>query len=112
MGLKMKYFVLKPHGDSLNAIASRMAMVAYAESISSCDKEFAQSLLSWVDREQAQSQQGESGNCTAQSGSTNTTQAEILLSRITRCLDDINFGALRGLKIDLERYRAQLSAVR
>ena len=62
MGLEMKYFVLNPHGDSPNAIASRMAMVAYAESISSCDKELSQSLLSWVDREQAQPQQRESGN--------------------------------------------------
>jgi hypothetical protein len=42
----------------------------------------------------------------------NTTQAEILLLRVTDHLDEIKFGCLHGLREDLKRYRAKHSAVR
>lgn len=51
-------------------------------------------------------------NSTAQSGPTNTTQAEILLLRVTHHLDEIKFGCLHGLKADLKRYSAKHSSMR
>lgn len=51
MPLEMKYFVLKPKGPTPFAIASRMAMDAYAASIRRTDPDLAQGLVSWVDRE-------------------------------------------------------------
>ena len=48
MALEMKYFVLKPAGDGPYAIASRDAMVAYADSIEHEDPDLAAALNSWV----------------------------------------------------------------
>ena len=49
MGLKLKYFVLKPDvDDGPHARASRMAIIAYAKSISTTDEELARDLNSWV----------------------------------------------------------------
>jgi hypothetical protein len=51
VALEMKYFVLKPKGPGPHAEASRIAMVAYASSIISTDKELAYSLNEWASRE-------------------------------------------------------------
>ena len=51
-GLLMKYFVLKPAGSDIYAIASRKAMTAYAESISSENPQFSNDLLAWVRHEE------------------------------------------------------------
>lgn len=51
MPLKMKYFVLKPQGDTAHASASRRAMRAYAESIESFDPVLSKSLHKWADKE-------------------------------------------------------------
>ena len=48
MGLQMKYFVLKPSGDSPYAIASRDAMIAYADSIEHENPQLAADLNNWV----------------------------------------------------------------
>lgn len=47
-GLKMKYFVLKPSGKNPYAIASRKAMIAYAESIHEENWKLATDLMKWV----------------------------------------------------------------
>lgn len=47
MALEMKYFVLKPSGDSLHAKASRRAMREYADTIRDEDAEFADQLHKW-----------------------------------------------------------------
>ncbi|MBO6755495.1 MAG: hypothetical protein JJ902_04160 [Roseibium sp.] len=54
-GLQMKYFVLKPAGDSAYSKASRAAMRAYAEKIKSENPELSDELLSWetVERHKA-----------------------------------------------------------
>lgn len=51
-GLEMKYFVLKPSGSNRYARASRVAMRAYARSISTENSELAVSLEEWANREQ------------------------------------------------------------
>jgi len=51
MALEMKYFVLKPKGAGSYAEASRRAMVAYAQSIRPVDKELADALLAWAEKE-------------------------------------------------------------
>lgn len=51
MSLKMKYFVLKPQGDSSFAVASRAAMRAYADSISGIDGVLASELREWARKE-------------------------------------------------------------
>ena len=48
MSLEMKYFVLKPSGNSIFSAASRIAMEAYADHIKDTDAMFAASLLLWV----------------------------------------------------------------
>lgn len=53
MSLKMKYFVLKPSGTDKFAIASRKAMIKYADHImanaeNDDDKEFAMEIHRWV----------------------------------------------------------------
>lgn len=53
MSLEMKYFVLKPHGISIFAAASRRAMRAYATMVQETDRDLADSLRDWADREQA-----------------------------------------------------------
>lgn len=50
-GLVMKYFVLKPKGDDIFARASRNAMRAYAATIRTENREFANDLSEWVERE-------------------------------------------------------------
>lgn len=50
-GLYMKYFVLKPRGDSTHAIASRCAMRAYAQFIEGEDPDLAKALYAWVTNE-------------------------------------------------------------
>lgn len=50
-GLQMKYFVLKPKGSDVYAKASRRAMRAYADMIQGDNKEFADELRAWADRE-------------------------------------------------------------
>ena len=51
-GLKMKYFVLNPHGDSVYAKASRKAMLAYADCIKELNPTFADDLNEWVKKEE------------------------------------------------------------
>lgn len=48
--LEIKYFVLKPRGDSPHAMASREALFRYAECIEDHDPELAQQLCDWADR--------------------------------------------------------------
>lgn len=50
-GLKMKYFVLKPEGNSQHARASRLAMRAYAAAIKPYDESLSISLYKWSDTE-------------------------------------------------------------
>ena len=50
--LGMRYFVLKPKGDSKYAQASRGAMLAYAGIIMDENRGLAMELTSWVYREQ------------------------------------------------------------
>lgn len=47
-GLEMKYFVLKPKGDSAYAQASRRAMFAYAKAILPENPELAEQLHNWA----------------------------------------------------------------
>ena len=47
-GLKMKYFVLKPAGDSPHSEASRVAMKAYAQAINQENTQLAYDLEMWV----------------------------------------------------------------
>jgi len=47
----MKYFVLKPKGNSKYAAASRKALRAYANHIFSTDEDLAAGLLNWADKE-------------------------------------------------------------
>ncbi len=49
MSLYLKYFVLKPDGAGPHSKASRVAMMAYAESIDKEDPELADSLRSWTE---------------------------------------------------------------
>ena len=55
MPLDLKYFVLKPAGESLFAVASRNAMLRYAETIEPSDEIFAEELRHWVSVEAARS---------------------------------------------------------
>ena len=50
-GLMMKYFVLKPAGDSPYHTASRKAMKEYAKSIMDENHELAMELLEWCHKE-------------------------------------------------------------
>jgi len=52
-GLLMKYFVLKPRGGTVHAIASRTAMHAYAKVIKAANPEFAKELIEWASQEGA-----------------------------------------------------------
>ena len=52
--LKLKYFVLKPHGDDIYAAASRKAMRTYAHHIEQLDPLFAKELVMWVNAERAE----------------------------------------------------------
>ena len=47
-GLKMKYFVLKPGGDDVYALASRKAMHAYGKAIMEVNPELAEALARWA----------------------------------------------------------------
>ncbi len=49
--LEMKYFVLKPGGRDEYAVASRLAMLKYAEFIEEVDEQLSKHLTEWVDRE-------------------------------------------------------------
>lgn len=46
--LYMKYFVLKPEGNTLEARAARDAMIRYASTIRIKDPEFANEIDEWV----------------------------------------------------------------
>jgi len=50
-GLMMKYFVLKPAGNTQYHHASRVAMSKYAEIIRSTNPELADNLDEWVGKE-------------------------------------------------------------
>lgn len=50
-GLQMKYFVLKPKGCDVYAKASRRAMRAYADMVQGENRELADELRGWADRE-------------------------------------------------------------
>ncbi len=50
-GLQMKYFILKPKGETLHAAASRAAMRAYADTIRMVDPDMAADLRAWARRE-------------------------------------------------------------
>ncbi len=50
-GLYHKYFVLKPEGTDEHAIASRVAMLAYAEDIEKMDSKLSTDIRAWVARE-------------------------------------------------------------
>ena len=47
-GLIMKYFVLKPEGNDIYALASRRAMAMYAETIEKENEVFANDLRKWI----------------------------------------------------------------
>ena len=49
-GLLMKYFVLKPGGNSEYCRASRFAMMAYAGHIEAINPELATSLREWAEK--------------------------------------------------------------
>lgn len=49
--LEMRYFVLKPKGNSEHALASRVAMRAYAAAIKGTDLQMSQELYAWADKE-------------------------------------------------------------
>lgn len=51
-GLMMKYFVLKPAGDSPYSFASRSAMETYADAIGAENGKLADELRAWVKREE------------------------------------------------------------
>jgi hypothetical protein len=51
-GLQLKYFILKPRGNSLHAIASRAAMRAYAECIVAVNPKFAREVEAWASKEE------------------------------------------------------------
>jgi hypothetical protein len=53
-GLVMRYFVLKPAGDTPYEKASRVAMLKYAEWIIHENPELAAELREWVARENAE----------------------------------------------------------
>lgn len=53
-GLRMKYFVLKPAGDTPHARASREAMRAYALSIQTTDEKLADELCIWFQEEEVE----------------------------------------------------------
>ena len=48
VGLKMKYFVLKPYGTDAYAIASRQAIMEYSRSIEKTNEQLATDLRVWV----------------------------------------------------------------
>jgi hypothetical protein len=50
-GLQTKYFVLKPKGADPYAVASRKAMLAYADAIDDANHDLAVELRHWVFRE-------------------------------------------------------------
>jgi len=54
-GLQMKYFVLKPKGETKYHNASRLAMTAYADAIEDENPELAKELRDWVFDETPQS---------------------------------------------------------
>jgi len=49
--LRMKYFVLKPQGDDIYALASRLAIDTYALAVEDVDPKLAKELRAWVDLE-------------------------------------------------------------
>ncbi len=51
--LTMKYFVLKPRGKGIHAMASRAAMHAYARVIRQAHFEFSEEIAQWASREGA-----------------------------------------------------------
>lgn len=53
-GLEMKYFVLKPAGDTQYHSASRKAMRTYADAIREENPELARDLREWADHELAE----------------------------------------------------------
>lgn len=52
LGLKMKYFVLKPKGEDKYAQASRAAMIEYARIIDDTNPALGQELRHWAGREE------------------------------------------------------------
>jgi len=50
-GLEMKYFFLKPKGDDIYALASRLAIRRYARVISAENPKLAEDLKEWVNSE-------------------------------------------------------------
>ena len=57
MPLELKFFTLKPRSDSpddVYALASRMAMLTYADVIEAEDRELANGLRDWVKREETE----------------------------------------------------------
>jgi len=52
--LMLKYFVLKPKGDSIHAKASRVAMHAYARTIKDTHPELSKQLVDWAAAEGAE----------------------------------------------------------
>jgi len=50
-GLILKYFVLKPKGNDIYAVASRNAIRTYADSIKVKNEKLAKELLEWIKRE-------------------------------------------------------------
>lgn len=58
-GLVMKYFILKPKAKDradVYALASRMAMLAYAGAVQSENPQLAKELVGWVTREEEKTQ--------------------------------------------------------
>jgi len=50
-GLEMKYFVLKPRGNDIYALASRKAMMVYSQAILKENHQLAIDLAGWVEKE-------------------------------------------------------------
>lgn len=50
-GLQMKYFVMKPHGNTPYTHASRIGILAYAEAITPYDPQLAADLIEWIEEE-------------------------------------------------------------
>jgi len=47
-GLMMKYFVLNPNKKDIYGVASRKAMMAYADAIVDKNRDFAEEIRNWV----------------------------------------------------------------
>jgi hypothetical protein len=90
-----KYFVLEPKGNSQYAKASREALISYANSIEEFDSSLSDSLKSWVDNEEHQSQI-QKINISHDDSDENKTEIEIEIDNET-----FNYIALTAHELDI-----------